>query len=241
MMHTRLNQGHIGCKFTPLRHTGANLHGLHHYAQARKQRNQHRDLRGMGRERGSRLCVSAGLNYPHMPTRLRRQIQELKYSAQLQLEKGGRFLAKLPGLSQLVHLWSVLLEQLEPFLAAMRERRAQARQRYLQAVDKYHDFCLVEVKRKYRWEAHTARDREAWQRFLSWFINRFAVLYTLVIWEILAPCGLLWTLLLPILCGLGSIEEGDSLLAWYCFIVLAFLPLKHPIVFPLRLMKLRFI
>lgn len=159
-MHTRLNQGHIGCKFTPLRHTGANLHGLHHYAQARKQRNQHRDLRGkrpssklhalyifpnlpltatpmlclslplqssqeqncqqcahleealvggdceeniewnllyihagMGRERGSRLCVSAGLNYPHMPTRLRRQIQELKYSAQLQLEKGGRFLA----------------------------------------------------------------------------------------------------------------------------------------------------
>lgn len=69
----------------------------------------------------------------------------------------------------------------------------------------------------------------------------FAVLYTLAIWEFMAPCGLLWTLVLPMLFGIGSIPEGDSLLAGYCFIILAFLPLKHPIVFPLRLIRLRFI
>lgn len=45
-----------------------------------------------GNNRG-RLHVAAGLNYPHMPNRMRRQIQEVKYTVQLYIARLAHALA----------------------------------------------------------------------------------------------------------------------------------------------------
>lgn len=50
--------------------------------------NVHRIAAGTSR---SRLHIAAGLNYPHMPNRMRRQIQEAKYTVQLYIARLAHF------------------------------------------------------------------------------------------------------------------------------------------------------